>query len=274
MSDSSTAPVLPTSTVPSGYIWPAATGREVIRQINVDQAVMRPDLIGQQGLSDGSGKSDTIILQAGAWCLKTAGRKYFRDLDDGRTFLLEAARRKLQLGSLLVPTTVLVLQPDDAGGGWLWTISPWMKTLRTLMNQALTTANENALGLALEIFARAAVRALVLASRQNLVLDVHPSNFAVNDDQVTFVYIDDDIGSGSLIPAVSYCFLRRFDEYLEYSQALMAYLEAVEVAMEMRLEQADVKVLNLIQDFEHCQVRSGLAEQARSRIVKILRRRQ
>ncbi|MBI4751953.1 MAG: hypothetical protein HY774_25995 [Acidobacteria bacterium] len=273
MSDSSTLPVLPTPTVPSGYIWPAAIGRGVIRQIEFDRVISRVDLIGQQGLSDGSGKSDTVIIQAGDWCLKTAGRKHFHDLDDGRTFLVEAARRKLQLGSLLAPNTVLVLQPDDLGGGWVWTISPWMKTLRTMMNQAITTANESVLGQALEIFARAAVRALVLASRQNLVLDVHPSNFALNDDQISFVYIDDDIGHGSLIPAISFCFLRRFDEYAEFGQALAAYLEAIEVAMEMRLEFSDVKTLNLIQDFEHCQVRTKVAEQAQTRIIQILRQR-
>lgn len=273
MSDSPTFPVLPTSTVPSGYIWPAATGRDVIRQIEFDQTILRTDLIGQQGLSDGSGKSDTVIIQAGDWCLKTAGRKHFPDLDDGRTFLLEAARRKLQLGSLLAPNTVLVLQPDELGGGWVWTISPWMKTLRTMMNQALATVDEMALGQALEIFASAAVRALVLASRQNLVLDVHPSNFAVNQDQISFVYIDDDIGQGTLIPAVSYCFLRRFDEYAEFGQALAIYLEAVEVAMEMRLEFSDVKTLNLIQDFEQCNVRTSAGEKAQTRIIKILRQR-
>ena len=67
-------PPLPDPNVPSGHIWPAPEGRDLVRMALAEKPQWRRDLVAQPGSREGSGKSDVLIYQAGSWCLKTSRR--------------------------------------------------------------------------------------------------------------------------------------------------------------------------------------------------------
>ena len=87
---------------------------------------------------------------------------------------------------------------------------------------------------ALSYFARAAVQSLLLAARAGVVLDVHPSNFAVVEGAI--FYIDDDIALGEDIPSIGHAILQRVEEYEGASEALDAYLDVVEDQIRAQLK--------------------------------------
>lgn len=261
-------PPLPGARVPTGFIWPA-TGRDLLREITPDSARPRFDLVGRQGTDEGSGTSDAVIVEAGPLCLKTSQRRRYSDADDGRAALLGLARRKLLLGDLLPENTVLAVQVDDRdNSAWLWTITPWLTTLRALMARAAATADQAALGAALACYARAAVRSLTVTLRHGVVLDIHPSNFALGAQGP--VYIDDDIVTGSRSPSIGYALLRRAEEYAPFPEALDTYLFAFGEVVRENLSTRDVERLDLVPALEQSVVRSQAARDARESILTAL----
>jgi signal recognition particle receptor subunit beta len=262
-------PPLPTPDVPTGSVWPATLGREILRSLAGCTAIHRGDLVGRHGTSDGSGTSDALIYAMGKWCLKTSRRRRFASVDEGRQALLQLARRKTLLGDLLAPSTVLCLQPDANGALWLWTLSPWLKTLRAWMVEADSRGEEASLELALCSFARAAIDALALAARAGLVLDVHPSNFATVDGHVA--YVDDDIAVGRVIPAIGHAVLRRVEEYGRWTGATEAYVRFLESSLHSSLAQEEVARLGLRQILAETLVLSEAGRDARNRLVAVLK---
>jgi hypothetical protein len=262
---------LPGPDVPLGYVWPAALGRAVLRDLDRRSARQRDDLVGRHGTSDGSGRSDVLIFEAGDLCLKTSLRRRFADAESGRAAMLHLARRKTLLDTLLPPRTVLCLQPESAGGAvWLWTVSPWVTTLRTWMARAVHEGDEAALQVALEAFARAAVDALVLAARAGVVLDVHPSNFAVADGRV--VYLDDDVATGERLPAIGHVLLRRVEEYASFPRCTAAYVATLQQALGARLAPEEAEQLRLKQALAEALVRGEASEAAQASLVGCVER--
>jgi hypothetical protein len=258
-------PPLPDPDVAIGLVWPAAAGREILRRVADEAPVLRSDLVGKHGVSDGSGSSDAIIYQAGAWCLKTSLRRRFEDADQGRSALLHLARRKTMLGALCPPRTVLCLRPAEEGRAWLWTVAPWLTTLRTWMAQAETARDEGTLELALTAFAEAAVQALSLAARSGLVLDVHPSNFTLADGRIA--YLDDDIALGSRVPAIGHALLRRVDEYAAWPAATAAYVDTLHSSVTSALSPAELSGLGLPGAVEDAIVTTPAGREAQRRLV-------
>lgn len=259
---------LPTHDVPTGFIWPASTGREILKTLDFATLTIRSDLVGQYGGTDGSGKSDTIICKVGDWCLKTSSRRHFHDVEGARAALVQAARGKTTLGELLMPQTVLALKPDADGSYWLWTITPWLRTLRASMVEASQRGDEPLLASALSTFAKAAVDAMILAARQGIVLDVHPSNYAEREGRV--FYLDDDIAAGTSCPTLAYSLLHRVDEYGGWSGATEAYLAALEQQIAQRITLADLTRLDLPATVAQAIVRSDKGLDARTRLVRTL----
>ena len=261
-------PLLPAPDLPAGFVWPAASGREILQCVPREEAVRRDDLVGRQGLDDGSGTSDVLLVQAGAWCLKTSSRRRFADLEEGRTALLALVRRKLLLGPLLPRSTVLALVPgsdgEDEGGARLWTVCPWISTLRRQMGLAVERGDTAALASALAAFATAAVEAMALAARQGVQLDIHPSNFALTPDGLC--YVDDDIGRSANLPAIAHALLRRVEEYAAWEVAVDIYLSALEEALAVRLNAGEARALGLAEALDQAPVRSPEAEAARQRL--------
>ncbi len=261
-----TLPALPSTHVPLGFVWPAALGRGVLQELDGRAVRRRDDLVGRHGTSDGSGRSDALIFEAGDLCLKTSLRRRFDDSEAGRAAMLHLARRKTLLGPLLPPRTVLCLQPESRSQAvWLWTVSPWVTTLRTWMTRAVEEGDEAALQVALEAFARAAVDALALAARAGVALDVHPSNFAVADGRV--VYLDDDVATGERLPAIGHVLLRRVEEYARFPQCVTAYLSALRTALGGQLAPEEIAQLGLRAAFLETTVRAEAALAARAFLV-------
>jgi hypothetical protein len=228
--------------------------------------VLRDDLVGRQGLDDGSGTSDVVLVQAGAWCLKTSSRRRFADLEEGRAAFLALVRRKLLLGSLLPRDTVLALVPggnEEGAGAQVWTVCPWVSTLRRQMGRAVERGDAASLASALAAFATAAVESMALAVRQEVQLDVHPSNFALTPDGLW--YVDDDIGRSPLLPAIAHCLLRRVDEYSAWEAAVDVYVSALEESFD-RLSADEVQALGLAAALDQVAVRTPAAEEARERL--------
>ncbi|WP_394841964.1 GTPase domain-containing protein [Pendulispora brunnea] len=258
---------LPSPEIPAGGIWPSTTGRDIVRRaLAGGVCVQRHDLAGQHGLADGSGASDTIILQAGSYCLKTSQRRHFSTFEAARDALVRTARLKRMLGELLPGDTVLCLASDGDNGTWLWTISPWLSTLRSRMLQA--DDDEDAAIDALRHFAAAAVDAMLLASRQSLILDLHPSNFALDGKRV--VYVDDDVGIGANHPALGYALIQRIEECAHAPRRVEAYLDALERGITSRLHREDIEKLGLPRALEDVVIRVPSARESVDRLRTIV----
>jgi signal recognition particle receptor subunit beta len=262
-------PTLPHVDVAIGFVWPANPGRDILRAIPRQQALRHDDLVGRHGRSDGSGTSDARIYRAGDWCLKTSTRRRFADVDDARQAMLQLARRKIALGELLPPRTVLCLTPALDGSVWLWTITPWLTTLRNWMERSEQLEDEATLELALCAFADAAVQALQVASQQRLTLDVHPSNFALAEGRL--VYLDDDIGTGTRLPTLGHALLRRADEYAQWPRAVAGYVTGLEQGLGMAAPDLDEATRrDLAAGLASALAVSPAATQARTRLLAVL----
>lgn len=257
-------PAFPHPLVPSGFIWPGTTGRVLLQDLIERPLKARRDLVGQHGAVDGSGTSDLIVYEAGPWFLKTSLRRRFEDIDSARTALLQMARKKVMLGELLLPHTVLSLRPDSDGAVWLWTVTPLVSTLRHDMAAADGAGDASALGGALQRFAGAAVHAMVMAARNGVVLDVHPGNFASADQRIA--YIDDDIESGSALPLIGALLLQRVQEYEHHPKAIERYLAALEQHIAVQLSAQDVETLDLVGELRDAPARSAAVRAARDRL--------
>jgi signal recognition particle receptor subunit beta len=256
---------LPSPNVPTGFIWPASLGRDVIRTLDYATLVRRDDLVNQHGTADGSGKSDTLVCRVGEHCLKTSERRRFAEVEAARAALVRAARSKIQLGEWVLPETVLVLQPDDTSGHWLWTVTPWVPTLRGSMARAIANADEDGLGSALVAFARVAASALQLAARAQLVLDIHPSNFGAHDGRV--FYLDDDVETGTTLPSLGFALLTRVDEYAAHPGAVERYVDALVDALVERLTPTELRKLDVERALAEALVRTPQGLDARARVT-------
>lgn len=263
-------PAFPHPLVPSGFIWPGTTGRVLLQDVVERPIKARRDLVGAHGGVDGSGTSDIIVYEAGPWFLKTSFRRRFEDVDVARMALLSMARKKVSLGDMLLPHTVLSLRPDSDGSVWLWTVAPFVATLRHEMVSADKQGDVRELGRALARFAAVAVDAMLMASRNGIVLDVHPSNFARAERGTA--YIDDDIEEGRALPLIGALLLRRVQEYEHHPRAIETYLEALEEELVSRLVHDDVEQLDLVGEIRDATTRSAATRQAQTRLAQAAQR--
>lgn len=262
-------PPCPGPDVMSGFIWPAATGRDVLRSVqSAGDAVLRRDLVSQNGRAAGSGGSHLLLFEAGMWCLKTSPRRRYADVDEARAALLRLARHKTALGSFLPPRTVLSLQTDSAGEHWLWTVCPWMTPLRTSMEHAHATQDDAALLQALCHYADAVVGSLCLAARRGVLLDIHPSNFAVVGDDV--YYIDDDIDDGTQVASFGHSVLQRVVEYEHHPTVMEHYMDGLVERMKASLNAQDVRACGLRASLRGFGARSATVSSAYQRLATFL----
>ncbi|MBI4851350.1 MAG: hypothetical protein HY819_05930 [Acidobacteria bacterium] len=273
-------PTFPCAELPDSFFWPVSN-RNYISSITLETLENCTELTGQQGLADGSGKSDAFIYKTGNWCLKTSLRNRFKSIDEGQEALVKLSKKKFCLDHLLPPKTILVLQPENEKYFWLWTITPWYKTLRSLMIEAVETNNEPLLAAALQAYARVSIDSLVITSQKNLSLDIHPSNFALPDyspsnkieliNYENVVYLDDDMIETTDCLIIGYALLKRIDEYEKWSKALSIYILTLEDAILTKLTQKDVRKLRLLQAFQDIPLRTTLAQKIREDIVSIIK---
>ena len=265
------SPALPSGDLPAELTWPPVRGRELLRRaIAGGEVTAHPELAGALGTADGSGRSDVYVVECGSYCLKTARRRWRPDLDGALSLLRDVAARKELLGELLPRRTALVLAPDPAGGYWLWTISPWLTTLRGLMSFAERRKDATTLGQTLAAYARVSVTCMELAARRGVSLDVHPSNFAVLGESV--FYLDDDIDLGKAMPLLPHALVRRAEEYEAWEQSIEQYLDELERSMCARLTGGDLAELGLRRALEATPVRSAAAVRTKQRLLDVIER--
>ena len=257
-------PPFPDPNVPSGHIWPAPEGRDLVRMAVAEKPLRRGDLVAQPSSREGSGKSDVLIYEAGPWCLKTSRRRCFSTEVHARMAIRELVQAKLRLGKMLPAKTVLSLQEDREHRFWLWTVTPWLTTLRARMTTAEEKGDDNALVEALGVFARTAVDAMLLAARQGVCLDVHPSNFAGAGEHLW--YLDDDITAAHRVPAIGYALLHRVEEYSHRPEIVDRYLSLLEEEISARVSKDDADRLQLEDAVEQVIVRSTGVKTARARL--------
>ena len=258
-------PPLRDATIAPGNLWPAATGREVLRRLAQVRPRARHDLVAQLGDRDGSGKVSTVIYDADGWCLKTSTSRRFDDLDAARVALVKLARTKIALGTLTLSSTVLVTSSDSSGGYWVWTFAPWRTTLRAAMTDAMTDGNPARLGDALTQFAGAVTEALVRALRAGQGLDLHPSNFALDGDAL--VYLDDDVVPAPPVPGAAHAILQRAEELQGYTAAIERYAASLIEQISARLTGEDLARLRLVDELRAATPRAAPARALRARLL-------
>ncbi|AKU93494.1 gliding motility protein MglA [Labilithrix luteola] len=162
----------PRTDVPTGYVWPAHTGRACLRSVS-HAAISSVPL-------DDDGAAET---HAEGFRLWTSRRWYFEDADSARQGIVRSARERTQLGPLLSPDTVLVLQPVDEEKSWLWTIAPAVPSVREWLHQADGDAERHR---RLEAFGAAVANGLAYAMQYGVGLDTSADAFGVEDGTIRY----------------------------------------------------------------------------------------
>jgi signal recognition particle receptor subunit beta len=190
-------PTLPSPELPSTQIWPPVSGRAVLSQVYGRELRRRTD----------AAHPERIVLEveteAGEWrnWRITGGTdRLFEDLDAAQTALQHLCRRMVALGSWLIEPYTLAVAGDEASRvAWLWSIQPSLPTL----DDALADEDAEQRRAALLRFAEAALGAEALAERSGVLVDLDPSNFAVqHDDRARTRYVGYEVEAGDRIDIV------------------------------------------------------------------------
>jgi signal recognition particle receptor subunit beta len=228
-------PVLPHADVPTGFIWPAHTGREKLRALASRGALDRCPSLDAEG---------RIRHRVQGSVFATSVEHRFASHEDVRQALICAARERTQLGPALVADTILVAQAaSDAW--WLWSIVPDVPTITEAM---ATAVDPDRIASA---FAAGAAEALAAALRHGFLVELDPGCFGwdgsgvrylgtVRSSPLTERSIEDALGAAvhAFVPRVRGSILRSFATELERrlaepaAERVVAALRAVEAEAE------------------------------------------
>jgi signal recognition particle receptor subunit beta len=164
----------PTEHVPTGFVWPAHTGREALRALAHDERSRAPVALGHDGV---------VQVVVGEFVLTTGRERRYDSSESARQALVRAARDRAQLGALLAPETVLVVQPAREAS-WLWTILPRLPTVAELVASCERGEPRTTL---LAAFGSALGAALKLQASQGIALDLAPQSFGVRHGALRYV---------------------------------------------------------------------------------------
>jgi hypothetical protein len=216
--------------------------------------------------SDAAGDRTAFVFEAGLWCLKTASDCCFTELEVAQQALLTSAHRKLALGELLAKNTLLSLSTDERGKYWLWTISPWLTSVETLITHAQVRNDERALRDALVAYADAVLRTLELARTQSLKLCVSPRCFAMLGEQV--FYVGDDITEGGLSPDFGRDVLERVEQLPSHLEAVEAYITHIEHELRGGFKRLDLEALGVQKLLRSMRPRTPMGREALGRWLR------
>lgn len=163
----------PRADVPAGNIWPAHTGRSRVREL----AARGPRAVAL----DGSGG---VTLGVAGYRLSTSQRARFEGGDSARRGIVQAARARTQLGALLAPGTVLVLQPASDREAWLWTITPMLPSVRSWVGHAPDPLER---GRRVQAYAAAVGDALRCTVERGLTFDASMDRFGVDGAEIRYL---------------------------------------------------------------------------------------
>lgn len=258
---------LPSVDVPAGLVWPALEGRKTLRRVPFLEAT-RHEVTPSIRTERGAKPSDAIVYEAGIWCLRTSLRRRFASAEQAREELVRLAHRKLNLGTLCVPRTVLVAQRGSDDAYWLWTISLWLSPLSSQLAYAVKNGDEGTLSDALSQYARLVVRGLRMCLDSNVVLHLHPRNFGMLYDEG--FYLDDEIETGGQSPLAGRSILRRFDEYTAFPGALRVYAEVLLHELDVQLRPGELEQLDLAHAIDKAIVTTDAGKRAKDMLTQEL----
>lgn len=163
-------PSFPAADVPTGFIWPAHTGRAIVKSLAL------------AGAEEPSIDDDGVLaLVTQGRVVRTSLRARFADGEAARQALVRAARECTQLDRLLVPETVLVAQPSRDGACWIWSVRLDLPSVaRALEKGGATQELVTSYGIAL-------VEAMRAAFRHGFAVDLSPASFAAQQGTMRYV---------------------------------------------------------------------------------------
>ncbi|MDB4943205.1 MAG: gliding motility protein MglA [Labilithrix sp.] len=170
-SDGAAPPAAPSPDVPTGFIWPAHTGREIVRSLALDPAQLKP-----QSRGDGA-----LEITVRGHVARTTSRARHPDVETARQALVRGARESIQLERLLVPETVLVAQPAPDGACWIWTVRPEVPTVARLLEARAMTPE------LLAAYGMAVVETLRVALRNGFGVELGVRSFGVQEGALRYL---------------------------------------------------------------------------------------
>lgn len=170
----------PRADLPTGYVWPAHTGRTHLNALAEVAETAEMVKVGRDGCAQ---------TEACGFRLTTTTSARFTDPEVARRAIVRAARERTQLEGLLAPETVLALQPEDETTSWLWTIAPALPMLDPWLRELESERRPR-----LERFAAAVADALGYTIRTGVALDTSTASFGVDAGIIRYL--------GPLAPAV------------------------------------------------------------------------
>lgn len=161
---------LPTADVPTGFIWPAHTGRASVRAL------------GFTGISSRRFDPDGVLTEvSNGHVARTSLRSQFASGESARQALVRSARECTQLDRLLPSDTVLIAQPAADGTCWLWSVRPVCETIAQML-RAKTASPE-----ILAAYGAAVVEALRASLRSGFSVDLSPAAFGVQQGVIRYL---------------------------------------------------------------------------------------
>lgn len=166
---------IPRPDVPPGHVWPAHTGRSRLRALVDAPNVSHAAALDAEGVAAVSVPGFRAVTSLG---------DHYRDSEQARQALVRAARELSQLGQLLSPETVIVLQPAESDECWLWTIHPTLPSARGWLDEDASPAERDRRA---AVFASAVSDARTHGLAHGVELELTPDAFGVDDGCLRYV---------------------------------------------------------------------------------------
>ncbi len=163
-------PILPRHDVPTGFIWPAHTGRATVRSLAMTGL--------EANALDAEGR---VVHVAHGYVASTSTRARFGDGEAARQALVKSARECTQLDRLLAPETVLVAQTVTDGSCWIWTVRPDLPSIERLLGARQTSPE------LLGAYGVAVVEALRTSLRHGFSVRFSPDAFGVQQGVLRYI---------------------------------------------------------------------------------------
>lgn len=170
-------PVLPHAGVPTGFIWPAHTGRTILRTLAGTGALAATPKANAQGV---------VSHAACGWTLRTDRSRRFDTAESAQQALVRAARHRTQLDQLLVPDTVVVAQSSDDRTWSLWTVMPELSSFAATLTN-LGPEDDETRHAWLDAYGAALVDAVRASLRHGFGLELGPDRFGVDGRLLRYV---------------------------------------------------------------------------------------
>jgi signal recognition particle receptor subunit beta len=199
------APPLPHADVPTGFIWPAHTGRSILRTLAGTGALSAHPTPAFDG---------SIAHSACGWLLCTDPGRRFDNAEAAQQALVRAARHRVQLDQLLVPDTVVVAQGAGDGSWWLWTVMPELPSFPSV----LASIDDDSKPALLDAFGIALAEGVRTSLRHGFALDLRPGRFGVDGNVLRYL--------GDALPTQTLS---------ELTSAVVAAVSALETSPEVEL---------------------------------------